>query len=1045
MNTPIDPTIFGDLMGDFLDEAAEHLKTLETGLLRLEEDEDPESELVGELFRAMHSLKGAAGFLDLVQVVEISHVAENLLSQIRDGNIAPTSDAVDALLSACDLLRGLLANSHEGDSDDIRETVARLQQVMNGSSSVAASEKAQKKIDAPKTIFVKQQLADTPVASDHPSIAWPIVPLPEEYRALHEEEFLYIVHCESAELKKNGVDDVAEWLSDLSGTALIVAIHYNGEWFAFDLDIWGGGPLDVFDFVLSTALEKDMVAVATLIDEMRIRDITLPDTEKELLATVSSSAVAGADAISPAGNSRGIQPKASVEAFAATPEIAASGRTVRISVDLMDTIMALAGELVLIRNQQLSLVDRADTRLRDNAQRLDMVTSQLQESIMLTRMQPIGNLFDKFTRIVRDLGRRLDKEIQLEISGRDVEIDKIILENLSDPMTHLIRNSCDHGIESPEKRIEAGKPTTGMIGVNAFQEGGQIIIEIRDDGQGIDPERIKRKAHEQGMHTLHELERMKEAQILKLILEPGFSTVDQVSEISGRGVGMDVVKSCIESLGGTIEITSKPGLGTRILLRLPLTLAIIPSLIVRSEGEPFAIPQVSLEELVSIKPDGSRGRIEVAHQQEVFRLRDRLLPVVRLRELLDHSDIFGDNIRRGIVKKYATQRAGEHEKSINLAIVKTGNDRYGLIVDEILGTEEIVVKPLHPSLKRMPCFSGCTIMGDGRVALILDIDGITSHADLQFTRLHADGIIEKSHKEYGTDDTIEESHDIFLFQYGPDEQFAVPLTMMQRIETISSSEIQRVGDREFVSRDGVSTYVLRLDRMLGVSSPEKQPEIMHLIMSKYIRRPVGILVTSIVDTVEAHIAFREDSYLEDGLLGSMTLNGKITLFLDIFRLVEKAEPEWFGQRKMPLSGQMHRRVLLVEDAEFFRHVVRRYLEDGGFEVVTAVNGRDALMHLNEEEFDIVVSDLVMPEMDGWSLAEEIRRRARKRKVPLLALSALQDENDRRKAFQSGFDRYVPKFDREAFLNNVLELLANNYSSPPPTPMLEHTISSGERQ
>jgi two-component system chemotaxis sensor kinase CheA len=473
-----------------------------------------------------------------------------------------------------------------------------------------------------------------------------------------------------------------------------------------------------------------------------------------------------------------------------------------------------------------------------------------------------------------------------------------------------------------------------------------------------------------------------------------------------------------------------------VLLRLPLTLAIIPGLVVRAGGERFVIPQVSLEELVAVKAGSDHDRIELAHDQEVVRLRDRLVPVVRLPEILSRPEGVDASARREITTRYAGERERARRMPLHIAVVKTSGERYGIAVDEILGTEEIVVKPLHGSLKRLRCFSGCTIMGDGQVAFILDVDGTSEHANIPFTRLAAGEAEERERHQIQTVDG-EEIHDVILFRYGPDEQFGVPLTMVRRIEKLSADEIQRVGDREFVTRDGISTYVIGLDRVLSVSTPRPRPKNMFLLLPRFLHRPVGILVSEILDTVEARIVFREDSYCEDGLLGSMSLRETITLFPDVFRVMEKAEPEWFGEWREHAPPPSHRRALLVEDADFFRHMVRRYLEDGGFEVVTAVNGRDGLGQLNREDFDIVISDLMMPEMDGWSFAEEVRRRARKRNLPMLALSGLQDEQDRRRALDSGFDRYVAKFDREAFLENVVELLEESLkggaapATPPP--------------
>ena len=898
------------IIAEFIDEAGMHIATLERDLLLLESCADPDPETLAGLFRAMHSIKGSAGFLELKGIVSLSHAAESILSRLRDGTLQPSAGMVDRLLEACDAIKVLLAAGEKTERAEHRALIAALTVYLDGTPAEESCPSA-----APLA-FAPEIAADTPATE-----------------------------------------------------------------------------------------AKDLAAA----DDLCPAPVSAPETVAAT-AGVREDSAAGADQ---------------------SVAVPGQGRTIRINVELMDTIMALAGELVLVRNQQLTLLDQAEARMRDNVQRFDSVTSQLQEAIMLTRMQPIGNLFEKLPRVVRDLGRRLGKDIHLELSGKEVELDKIILENLSDPLTHLIRNSCDHGIESPEERIALGKPSAGTISLTAFQEGGQIIIAIKDDGRGIDPARIRASALAKGLRTAAELDAMGDKEILGIIFMPGFSTAAAVSDVSGRGVGMDVVRTCIESLGGNVEVFSSLGKGTRLQLRLPLTLAIIPSVIVRSGSDHFAIPQASLEELVELNPRADHHRIEVAHDQEVFRLRGRLLPVLRLKELLERPEPFDDAFRREIIARHASARNSRDGQTAYMAVVKVGTDRFGILVDEIMGTEEIVVKPIHGLLKRLRCFSGCTIMGDGSVAFILDIDGACRHGGIQFTNVSdEERAVHASRQREPSGAATDDIHDILLFQYGPREQFAIPLTMVQRVETISLDSIQHVGHREFVTRDGVSTYVIRLDRLLGVSAPPEDQRTMHLLLPKFIRRPVGILVSSIVDTAETGILFKDDSYAQDGLLGSMVVGDIMTLFLDIFRLVEMAEPEWFGGALRMVPPPDHRRVLLVEDADFFRKVVRRYLEDGGFEVVTAVNGKDALLHLKAEKFDIVVSDLVMPEMDGWSLAEEVRTRLRWKQLPMLALSSLENEADMKKALQSGFDSYVPKFDRETFLGSVLDLLGRNLQARP---------------
>ena len=434
---------------------------------------------------------------------------------------------------------------------------------------------------------------------------------------------------------------------------------------------------------------------------------------------------------------RSAAPATSAVAAPRGPDRAA---TVRIPVPLVDRLMTLAGELVLVRNQALRSIDAGEAAIRPVLQRLDALTSQLQGAVTQTRMQPVGNLFAKFPRTVRDLARQMGKTIGLEVNGTEVELDKSVLELLSDPLTHLIRNCCDHGLESPDERARAGKPATGRIVLNARQQGGQIWIEVRDDGRGIDVERIKRKALESGLRTAAELARLSDKETLGLITLPGFSTAAAVTDLSGRGVGMDVVKTNLDQLGGALEIDSTLGQGTTFSLRVPLTLAIIPCLMVRAGDQRYAIPQKDLEELVCLHPQQTQTRIETTLDQEVVRLRERLLPLVRLAEVLDRPRPFDIEAREAIVRKYrrtaesvdSTGPTGGPAAATFFAVVKVGARRFGLVVDEILKNEEIVVKPLHSLLKPLACFSGATILGDGRVALILNMEGIVQHAGVCF-------------------------------------------------------------------------------------------------------------------------------------------------------------------------------------------------------------------------------------------------------------------------------------------------------------------------
>ncbi len=684
--------------------------------------------------------------------------------------------------------------------------------------------------------------------------------------------------------------------------------------------------------------------------------------------------------------------------------------------------MELAGELVLVRNQQMIAAEDDASVSRSISQRLDIVTTELQETIMRTRMQPLGNVFAKLPRIVRDLAAKLDKEIDIDIAGSEVELDKSILETLTDPLIHLIRNCCDHGIEAPARRQSAGKPRGGRIRVTAYHEAGQINIRVEDDGRGIDPEALKRTVLERGLQTETDLARMSEKEILSLIFLPGFSTTDRVSNVSGRGVGMDVVKSAMDGLGGSVDVESVLGKRTVLHLRLPLTLAIIPCLIVAAGDERYAIPQVNLVELVCLYDDEVFTRIERAGDQEVFRLRDRLLPMVRLGEVLRRPEPFSKAVKREIAEAHRrppAETGGPAPGSLHFAVVKFGTERLGLIVDAVLGTEEIVVKPMHPAMKSLGIYSGATVMGDGQVALILDVEGIARHAGVLFGGLRetaADAAGEKDRDDTQT---------VLLFTSGDQEQFAVTLPLIRRIEKIDASRIERIGDKRYTAIDGVSTLILCMDDVMTVSPyPDiGQQETAFLLMPKHIKRPFGILMSAIVDIADAPVSLNTDGYMADGLLGTAIIRDKTTLFIDIFRLIELAEPEWFAERrKLSPPPDAKKRILLAEDTSFFRELVKGYLESDGYEVMAAEHGGEAARLLEATSFDLIVSDLEMPVLDGWRFMERVKRDTRWSRLPAVALTALDSDADRRAARDAGFDAYVIKIDREELLTTISTLL-----------------------
>jgi two-component system, chemotaxis family, sensor kinase CheA len=443
---------------------------------------------------------------------------------------------------------------------------------------------------------------------------------------------------------------------------------------------------------------------------------------------------------------------------------------IRVGVGLLDKLMDLVGELVLTRNQILQFnTEREDATLNATAQRLNLITSELQEGVMKTRMQPIGTVWNKLPRVVRDMSVALGKQILLEMNGAETELDRTIIEAIKDPLVHLVRNSCDHGIEPPEVRVAAGKAPQGRLTLRAYHEGGQVNIEIGDDGAGIDVARVKQKAVQNGLLRPEQAEKLSDREALNMIFMPGFSMAQKITNVSGRGVGMDVVKSNIEKIGGAVDVVSRPGEGSTVKLKIPLTLAIIPGLVITSGGERFVIPQVSLLELVRLEGDSSEKRIEHVHGTPVYRRRGSLLPIAYLNQVL------------GL-------KSAEGAEVVSMVVLQAEDRQFGLVVDGINDTQEIVVKPLGKQLKGLTVYAGATIMGDGGVALILDVLGIGQRS----------GVLAES-REQGHAATAQkaqaeiERQRLLLFRAGSFERLAVPLSLVARLEEFALSSIEHAG------------------------------------------------------------------------------------------------------------------------------------------------------------------------------------------------------------------------------------------------------------
>ena len=675
----------------------------------------------------------------------------------------------------------------------------------------------------------------------------------------------------------------------------------------------------------------------------------------------------------------------------AAPAAAEANQTIRVNVGLLENLMNLVSELVLTRNQLLQMVrGRNDNELGVPLQRLSHTTTELQEGVMKTRMQPIGNAWNQLPRIVRDLARDLGKDINLEMHGAETELDRQVLELIKDPLTHMVRNSADHGLEKPDDRRAAGKPEAGRITLEAFHEGGHIIVKIGDDGRGLGLRRIREKAIEKGLATETDLAQMSECQIQQLIFRPGFSTAEKVTNVSGRGVGMDVVRTNIEKIGGTIELKSVEGKGSTFTIKIPLTLAIVSALIVACADERFAIPQINVIELVRAGSK-SDNAIEKINGTPVLRLREKLLPLVSLRRLLDLD-----------------AATGREPEEAFIIVTAVGNQHFGIIVDRVFDTEEIVVKPVAPILRDISLYSGNTILGDGSVVMILDPNGIAG---------------ESGATEIGEERGAEEAHDsasgedrsaILLFRAGGSAPKAVPLSLVARLEEIDIAAIERTNGMPVVQYRGQLMPLIAIDATASMKSEGRQP----VVVFTDDERSMGLMVDEITDIVEDRIAL-EISSGQAGVLGSAVIAGKATDVIDVAHYMGRI----FGDWHKPGADRDHKRVLLVDDSSFFRNLLSPLLSVAGYSV-TAVESAEEALRLRDrgETFDVIVSDIEMPGVDGCEFAHKVRAGGAWQETPLVALAANPADLQRGQA--AGFDDLAAKFDREAIVAKVSQTLLN---------------------
>ncbi len=669
--------------------------------------------------------------------------------------------------------------------------------------------------------------------------------------------------------------------------------------------------------------------------------------------------------------------------------------SIRVHVETLDRLMTTVSELVLTRNQLLEIVRRhEDSDFNVPLQRLSSVTAELQEGVMKTRMQPIGNAWQKLPRIVRDVAAELGKQIELEMHGGDTEIDRQVLDLVKDPFTHLVRNCADHGIESPVERRAAGKTPKGKIRLAACHQGGHVIIEIGDDGRGLDIARIRASAIEQGFASEAEIAAKSEAEICDLIFTPGFSTAARVTSISGRGVGMDVVRANMEQIGGTVDLKSVAGVGTTFTIKIPLTLAIVSALIVETAGERFAIPQLSVLELVRTG-SSAEHRIERIKDTAVLRLRDKLLPLINLKEILRLGESDGDH---GFI-----------------VVAQVGSHVFGIVVDGVFHTEEIVIKPMSSKLRHIAAFSGTTILGDGAVIMIIDPNGVAQ----ALGRATSLAPIDSAKVEDGEKPDNEQLTPLLVFRAGSQQPKAVLLSLVSRLEEIDCSRIENSDGCHLVQYREQLMPLVRINTQTGIKQDGAQP----ILVFSDQDRSMGLVVDEIIDIVEQQLDIEVASE-RPGVLGYAVVKGSATEIIDISHYLPQAFADWFLQREKP-AARVARKVLLVDDSAFFRDLLAPLIKAAGYQVVAFASAAQALAAIKSgTRADIVVTDIEMPDMDGFDLARALRENPGTAAIPVIALSAMVSAETIERGRGAGFHDFVAKFDRTGLIAAIKEQSAD---------------------
>lgn len=962
-------------LNEFYNECEEILQRVSESFGLLEKNPDQVPNKIDQLYRDIHTVKGTSQLFGFQNVGLIAHAMEASLEPIRSKGMALTSVMVDDYLKAIDLIEKTLNQSKSSGAE-------------NG-------------IDIDKMNSVILKMMEYPLVAAQGNLVVYQSHLPfrvfGEFASLAEESKndwadVQVKQGNTAEKKQTPLKFDTGKTTQKTETVTVFPSE-AGKGNAKSNDKSKGEP------ILKIAENKTAKDAESLLTE-KISEVL--QASKEAIVHQQTSGVTMSSDIN--------QEAAKTDEGS---QLQDANTTIRVQVNLLDRLMNLVGELVLVRNQVLQFAkSNEDYQFLNMSQRLDVVTSELQEEVMKTRMQPIGSVISKFSRTVRDLSRDLSKKIDFEIIGAETELDKTLIEAIKDPLTHIVRNSCDHGIETPEVRKKAKKSETGTIKINAHQESGQVIVDISDDGKGLDAQKLIEKAIEKGVITAEKARTMPEQEAFHLIFAPGFSTAEKVSSVSGRGVGMDVVRTNIEKIGGNVELQSEKGKGTMIRLKIPLTLAIVPALIISDKNERFAIPQIKLLELVGIENTDEQGNskleesIEYVQGNPVFRLRGSILPLISLKQILGEP----------------TENLNKIER-VNIAVLSSDGGIFGLVVDEILDTADIVVKPMAKFFKKLKVFSGATIMGDGSVSLILDVAGIAERAniikDVSEDQMRSSLSMNKSSKVK----SIEEQ-EYLSFSLNSSGTYAVPLGLINRLEEFNKEDIEfSAGSRVVSYRESVLP-ILSLNECLGFGKDvNSAPKISVLVVQRG-DRAVGIQVNEIVDIFTGNTKIENPIKEVVGLYGNIIVDENIITIVDILSILDvlfgKVKKE-VSEKKVAGKASKPKKILLVEDTSFFMKQIFNLLEADGHEVTKAHDGEEgwkAVESAKSGDFDLIISDIEMPKINGFELAKKVRSLNNFKNIPMIAVTTRFTKADQEHGMKSGFNYYLEKLKKDELLSTI---------------------------